>query len=176
MTSPTYVIRPEAPDHNPAIDDLHATCFGPGRHTKAAFRVREGSAPVHSLSFVALNGPGLIGSVRHTAIRIGTTEAMLLGPLAVHPTYAGKGAGRALVRASLEAAAAQFVSFVVLVGDLPYYGPLGFARVAPGSILFPAPVDPSRVLVARPGDHQKAAPSGPVVAVGGVVEAYKETG
>ncbi len=175
MTSPIYAIRPEAPDHEPPIDHLHAVCFGPGRHVKAAFRVREGSEPVRSLSFVALNGPGLIGSVRYTAITIGTTEAMLLGPLAVHPTYSGKGAGRALVRASLEAAAAQFVSFVVLVGDLPYYGPLGFAPVAPGSIGFPAPVDPARVLVARPGGHKKTLPGGVVAAVGGVAEAYKDT-
>ncbi|MEM1045798.1 MAG: N-acetyltransferase [Pseudomonadota bacterium] len=175
MTLSNFAIRPEAPDHQSAIDHLHAACFGPGRHVKAAFQVREGTEPVRSLSFVALNGPGLIGSVRYTAITIGTTEAMLLGPLAVHPIYAGKGAGRALMRASLEAAAAQFVSFVVLVGDLPYYEPFGFSQVAPGSIRFPAPVDPARVLAARPGGHQKALPSGAVAALSSVAEAYRDT-
>jgi predicted N-acetyltransferase YhbS len=42
---------------------------------------------------------------------------------------------------------------VLLVGDEPYYGPLGFTRLAPGAIKLPAPVDPMRVLVAglQPG-------------------------
>ena len=40
--------------------------------------------------------------------------------------------------------------FVLLVGDEPYYGPLGFARTVPGAIQFPGPVDPNRVLLHCP--------------------------
>ena len=35
----------------------------------------------------------------------------------------------------------------ILVGDPPYYQPLGFEKVAYGALTFPGPVDPNRVLV-----------------------------
>jgi predicted N-acetyltransferase YhbS len=35
---------------------------------------------------------------------------------------------------------------VLLVGDEPYYGRMGFLRTASGRITFPGPVDPARVL------------------------------
>jgi predicted N-acetyltransferase YhbS len=37
---------------------------------------------------------------------------------------------------------------VLLVGDEPYYGPLGFARLPPYAVTLPGPVDPARVLIA----------------------------
>jgi predicted N-acetyltransferase YhbS len=43
-------------------------------------------------------------------------------------------------------------NFVLLVGDPPYYVPLGFVPVKPGAIRFPRPVDPARVLVYSPDD------------------------
>ena len=36
---------------------------------------------------------------------------------------------------------------MILVGDPPYYGPLGFEKVAWNALAFPGPVDPARVLV-----------------------------
>ncbi len=36
---------------------------------------------------------------------------------------------------------------MILVGDPPYYGPLGFEKVAYNALAFPGPVDPNRVLV-----------------------------
>jgi predicted N-acetyltransferase YhbS len=88
-----------------------------------------------------------------TPIRIGHEPALLLGPLAVHPDFAKKGTGRALVRATLNAARIDGHRLVLLVGDEPYYGPLGFARVDPAKVTLPGPVDPRRVLIAelRPG-------------------------
>jgi predicted N-acetyltransferase YhbS len=42
---------------------------------------------------------------------------------------------------------------VLLVGDEPYYGRLGFRRIPWGQITIPGPVDPNRLLAAelRPG-------------------------
>ncbi len=34
----------------------------------------------------------------------------------------------------------------LLVGDEPYYARVGFARLPPGRVKFPGPVDPGRVL------------------------------
>jgi predicted N-acetyltransferase YhbS len=83
-----------------------------------------------------------------TPITIGGRPALLLGPLAVVPEHKGRGAGKALVRKALDAARAHGHRVVMLVGDLPYYGPLGFTFLGRDVITLPAWVDPDRVLVA----------------------------
>ena len=52
-----------------------------------------------------------------------------------------------LVRKCVEAASATGAGFVLLVGDEPYYGPLGFLRVSPGRVGLPGPVAPHRLLL-----------------------------
>lgn len=47
---------------------------------------------------------------------------------------------------SLEAAEKGGAPLVMLVGDEPYYGPLGFRRVPRGQISMPRPVDLARIL------------------------------
>jgi len=153
MTACPFSFRPELPEDDAEIDILHAQAFGPGRFVRAAFRLREGVPHAPDLSFVATLDGALVASVRLTPITIGGRPALLLGPLAVKPPHKGRGAGKRLVRAALEAAREGGHSVVLLVGDEPYYGPLGFARLARHAISLPAPVDPDRVLVAglRPG-------------------------
>jgi len=86
----------------------------------------------------------------------------LLGPLAVIPEYKGRGAGRTLMMECMNAAANQDVDYVLLVGDAPYYGPFGFKPVPVGSIRFPAPVDPARVLLADLRTLKSHLPTGAV--------------
>jgi predicted N-acetyltransferase YhbS len=153
MTTPEFSYRLEQEADGATIDTLHDVTMGPGRFARAAFRLREG-VPYHpNLSFVATVNGLIVGSVRMTPILIGGRPALLLGPLAVHPDHKGQGAGRTLVRLALHAARSAAHKVVMLVGDEPYYGPLGFTRLAPGAITLPAPVDPLRVLVAglQPG-------------------------
>ena len=50
------------------------------------------------------------------------------------------------MKSGIEAARAQGHAGIVLVGDEPYYVRVGFARIAPGRIHFPGPVDPERIL------------------------------
>ena len=83
-----------------------------------------------------------------TPISVGGINGYLLGPLATDPAYRNLGAGKALVREVTQMALARGDGgFVLLVGDPPYYGPLGFAPTRSGAIVFPGPVDPARVLV-----------------------------
>lgn len=145
-------IQPELPQDNSSIDILHEVTFGPGRFARTAFRLREGVPHDMSLSFTAWQDGGLIGSVRLTPVAVGGTAGQLLGPLAVLPAHKNKGTGKALVAASVAAAREAGHRFVMLVGDEPYYGPLGFRRVPFGSVLFPGPVDPNRILVADLAD------------------------
>jgi predicted N-acetyltransferase YhbS len=137
----------ERPDDAQAIDRLHERAFGPGRFARTAFRLREGVEPRLDLSFVARVSSMIVGSNRMTPIRIGSAPALLLGPLTVEPAFRSLGIGMALMGASLEAAEASGAGLVILVGDEPYYGRIGFRRVEPGRVTLPGPVDPRRLLV-----------------------------
>lgn len=137
---------PENPAHDIEIEAINAEAFGPARFTRAAHFIREGGPHDVSLSFVALMGGIVVGSVRLTPVVIGTTQALLLGPLAVRPEWKKRGIGGTLMRMSMEAAEKAGHRLVILVGDEPYYGPFGFKMVQPGSIVMPAPVDPRRML------------------------------
>jgi predicted N-acetyltransferase YhbS len=57
------------------------------------------------------------------------------------------------VRDGMEAARADGLGLVLLVGDEPYYARLGFVRVPAGHIALPGPVNPQRLLAVelRPG-------------------------
>lgn len=163
--SPNVLNRPVAPADLPIIAKLHARVFGPGRFTRSAYRVREGVAPVSRYCRTAFLDGRMIAAVRFTEIAIGGVErALLLGPLAVDPEFAGKGFGRKLIGEALEAAKADGIRLVVLVGDEPYYGRFGFRPVPPGQITLPGPVDAHRLLAAELEPGALASYRGGVVA------------
>jgi predicted N-acetyltransferase YhbS len=149
---PAFVweIRLEAPSEAAAVEALNAEAFGPGRFAKSAYRLREGVAPIASLSFVAVERVGsadvLRGSVRFWPIRVGGHEELLLGPLAVRGDQRGRGIGIGLMQAGLDAARKGPWRGVLLVGDEPYYTRVGFSRLPPGRVKFPGPVDQNRIL------------------------------
>lgn len=152
MTELSISLLPETPADDAAIERLIARTFGPGRYARTAFRLRENNPHRHDLSFTAYIGTMLVGSVRLTPILIGTVPALLLGPLTVEPPFRSHGIGRRLVERALEAAKAALAQegaarLVLLVGDEPYYGRMGFLRVPRGQVSLPGPVDPARVLV-----------------------------
>jgi len=130
------------------VEGLQALAFGPGRFARAAFRVRERFPHDKSLSLISEIDGLRVSSVWMTPISLSGVNGYLLGPLATDPAYRNKGAGRLLVREVCRMALARGQgSFVLLVGDEPYYGPLGFRHTRMGAIRFPGPVDPARVLV-----------------------------
>jgi predicted N-acetyltransferase YhbS len=149
LTDIVLTILPEQADDDLAIEKLYERTFGPGRFARSAYRLREGVPHKRSLSFTARIGTLLVGSVRLTPIRIGKTPALLLGPLTVEPPFREHGIGKALIEASLDAARAAGDKIILLVGDEPYYGRLGFQKVPRGKVKLPGPVDPARVLVAE---------------------------
>ena len=53
-------------------------------------------------------------------------------------------------------------SFVILIGDEPYYARVGFQKTERGSIQLPGPVDPARILIADLTDDLKEQPKGRV--------------
>jgi predicted N-acetyltransferase YhbS len=141
----------EQPADAPLVEQLVLRAFGPGRYAKAAERLREGREPIHALSFVAWDSGRLVGCASQWAVTVGGAPAIFFGPVAVDPAWRSQGLGAALTERCCEAAAAAGHDVIVLVGDMPFFGPLGFAP-AP-NVRMPGPVDQRRVLARalRPG-------------------------
>ena len=141
------VIRREEARDTAAADAIVAAAFGPGRFAKSAYRLREGVAGVTELSFVAEEGTRIVGTVRYWPVMIGGQAALMLGPIAIVADRQGQGIALALMQTSLAEAKRLGNRAVVLVGDEPYYGRAGFARIKPpGRITMPGPVDGARLL------------------------------
>ncbi|TWD54355.1 putative N-acetyltransferase YhbS [Agrobacterium vitis] len=137
----------EDASHDAIIELINAEAFGPGRFVKAAARIREQGPHERALSFVCADAGETIASVRMTPVLAGDVKGHMLGPLAVRPSHKCLGIGRELVRIAIEAARRAGSEAVILVGDPPYYMPLGFEKVSYKALDFPGPVDASRVLV-----------------------------
>jgi predicted N-acetyltransferase YhbS len=131
------------------IEELLDKSFGIDRRTKTSYRLREGNSPVAGLSLVIRDKEvGISGAISFWPLKIGTrgTDALLLGPMAVHPERQNLGIGLALMREGLGRARAIGHALVILVGDEPYYARVGFARLPENRLLLPGPVDPKRSL------------------------------
>ncbi|HUZ13198.1 MAG TPA: N-acetyltransferase [Caulobacteraceae bacterium] len=140
-------IAAERREDAPCVERLILRVLGPGRLAKSAERLREGRAPLLQLSFVAWSGAEAVGCVRQWAVSIGGRAAILLGPFAVDPAWRGQGVGAALIGRACEGARDAGHALILLVGDEPYYGPLGFSAPPAARVLMPGPVDQRRVLV-----------------------------
>jgi len=127
------------------VEALYDLCFAPGREALSSYRLREGVPPVAALSTVAVDPDGIIGgAIRFWPVRVGDSPALLLGPIAVHPTRQGEGLGAGLMRDTLDRARRLGWTRVLLVGDAPYYARFGFTRL--DGVEMPPPTNPARVL------------------------------
>jgi predicted N-acetyltransferase YhbS len=135
----------EDPEDRWEVEALFDLCFAPGREALSSYRLRDGVPPVRDLCIVARDDLGILaGAIRFWPVRVGRHEALLLGPVAVHPTRQGEGLGAALIREGLARAEAARWPRTMLVGDAPYYGRFGFRRLE--GVEMPPPTNPDRVL------------------------------
>jgi len=111
----------------------------------SSYRLRDDVDPVSELSLTARDPDGILGgAIRFWPVHVGAHDALLLGPVAVHPTRQGEGLGGLLIRGSLNRAARMGWDRVLLVGDAPYYARFGFDKLA--DVEMPPPTNPARVL------------------------------
>ena len=140
-----YQLTPETSADYWEVEGLYDTCFAPGREALSSYRLRDGVPSVSGLSHVARDQDGILsGAIRYWPVRIGVDAALLLGPVAVHPTRQGEGLGRALIEQSLDHAAPLGWTRVMLVGDASYYCRYGFSLLS--GVIMPPPTNPARVL------------------------------
>lgn len=131
------------------VEWLYDLAFAPGRRALSSYQLREGVPQVADLSLIARDDLGVLGgAIRYWPVKIGAAEApaLLLGPVAVHPTRQGEGLGALLLGETLAKARAGGWRRVVLVGDEPYYRRFGFSRDAARALAFPPPTNPARLL------------------------------
>ena len=144
-----FRVMRERPGDEAEVEWLFDTAFAPGRTALSSYRLREGVEPVRELCLVARDDyDAVAGAIRLWPVRLGAqgAPALLLGPVAVHPTRQGEGLGAILMTEALDRARAAGWTRVVLVGDEPYYRRFGFTAEAARGIEFPPPTNPRRIL------------------------------
>lgn len=144
-------LAPETPQDAWEIEYLLDTAFAPGRTALSSYRLREGVAPVAPLCLTARDDDvtgALAGCIRYWPVSVGegAWPALLLGPVAIHPTRQGEGVGARLILESLDRAVENGWHRVILVGDEPYYSRFGFTRAVGRALDFPPPTNPNRLL------------------------------
>ncbi len=145
-----FTIKPEPAALTADVERMLDFVFGPTRFDKASYLFRDGVDPVPELSYVAMLGDDVVGTIRYWPIHVGPTNhpALLLGPLGITPRLAGKGIGRTLTFRTLEVAAEMGHDLVLLVGDVDYYKRFGFVPATPHGFVMPGEKRPERLQVA----------------------------
>lgn len=135
-----------------AIEQLLDLRFGPARHGRTAYRLRDGVAAIAPLCVVARDGDTLIGSAQCWPLRVRGLDGVcvplvLLGPVAVALSHERLGLGSALTSAALARADAGGFAPQMLIGDAGFYGRFGFVAGAGEEWQLPGPVDRARLLL-----------------------------
>jgi predicted N-acetyltransferase YhbS len=141
-----FAIRTERASDGVAREALLDACFGASRQQRTCQRLRDGRAPAEGLSFSAVSGGRLVGTIRLWHVNAGGAPALVLGPLAVDPSCRGLGIGAALVHHALAAARALGHGAVILLGDAPYYGRFGFSARKTAELTLPGWFERDRLL------------------------------
>ena len=144
-----FRILKETPQDSAEVEFLYDLAFAPGRAALSSYRLRDGVEPVPGLSLVARDEYEMLaGAIRYWPVRVGEARhpALLLGPVAVHPTRQGEGLGALLITESLHRALGLGWTRVILVGDEPYYRRFGFTREVGRGLDYPPPTNPDRLL------------------------------
>lgn len=138
-----------------AVINLLDKAFGSDRVQKSSYKLRETCQKIDDLSYIIVqkdhqNQQIVVASIAYWSLNVAGVNALLLGPLAVDPTKQGEGFGQSLmsktIKLAQKSAQQKAWKFIILIGDLDYYAKIGFKRVPIGSIDYPQPTDPRRIL------------------------------
>ena len=130
------VVRPERPCERREVEELTRAAFWnvyrPGCCEHYLLHVMRGAAAfIRELDYVAECGGRIAGHIAYTRSKIalacgGAVETATFGPLSVLPEFQRRGIGGALVRRTLDEAAALGFRAAVIYGDPAYYSRFGF--------------------------------------------------
>lgn len=145
MQATEYTLATEVADDWWEVEALYDLSFAPGRSALSSYRLRDDVDPILELCLTARDGDGVLaGAVRNWPVRVGEHQAVLLGPIAVHPTRQGEGLAALLMWRCIDLARSLEWERMFLVGDAPYYGRFGFKKLE--NVEMPPPTNPDRLL------------------------------
>ncbi|RST18293.1 GNAT family N-acetyltransferase [Streptomyces sp. WAC05374] len=126
---PRWRTRPETDADTGAVRALNTAAFGTDAEARLVDELRrDRSAWLPGLSYVAEAPDGTVAAYALvTRCRVGDEPAAALAPVAVAPAHQRQGAGRAVVRAVLDAARLAGERLVLVLGHPEYYPAFGFA-------------------------------------------------
>ncbi len=125
------LVRDEKERDRSEVHALNLAAFDTPTEAVLVDRLRKEAQPV--ISMIALDGERVVGHIMFSPVTLSGHEDLRiagLGPMAVEPTYQGKGLGSALVRAGLKRCKEQGYGAVVVLGHPEYYPRFGFAPAA----------------------------------------------
>ncbi|MCP1471339.1 putative N-acetyltransferase YhbS [Sphingobium sp. OAS761] len=111
-----------------AIERVLDAAFGPDRHGRTAYAIRDGMSWLPELSFAALDEDGgLIGTLQSWPVALVLEDGarmplIMVGPVAVLPDRQMGGHGRAMMDAVVATARARATEPLMMIGDPEYYG------------------------------------------------------
>ena len=141
------MIREEKKSDNKKIFLLEEDVLGPGRYARPSFRLRENLEPNIKYSKVYSQGQKIIGSIRYFNCKIQRNDGLMLGPLIVDQKFKGRGIGKELVNKSISGINQKNIDFIILIGELDYYGQFGFEANA--NIYFSLNVRKEKILLKK---------------------------
>ncbi|WP_318209682.1 MULTISPECIES: bifunctional class I SAM-dependent methyltransferase/N-acetyltransferase [unclassified Streptomyces] len=129
---PRWRTRPEAAGEASAVRPLVAAAFGSEAEAELVDALRrDPDAWLPGLSYVAEAPDGSIAAhALITRCLVDGAPAAALAPVAVAPAYQRTGAGKAVVRAVLDAARLRGEPLVLVLGHPEYYPKFGFVRAS----------------------------------------------
>ena len=134
------------------VEQLLDRAFGPDRHGRTAYKVRDGTQWLPALSFAALDAEEmLVATIQVWPVALSDDgrrhPLLMVGPVAVVPERQGEGFGVALMAALADALGDDGALPQVLIGDPEYYERFGFVAAPTQGWSLPGPYEKHRLLV-----------------------------
>ncbi|MET9854852.1 bifunctional class I SAM-dependent methyltransferase/N-acetyltransferase [Streptomyces sp. NPDC006450] len=155
-------VRPEADGDAAAVHALHSAAFGTPAEADLVDALRADGSWLPGLSYVAEGPDGSIAAhALLTRCEVDGVAALALAPVAAAPALQRSGAGSAVVRALLAAAAERGEKLVLVLGHPEYYARFGFVPASRFGIGAPFEV-PDEAMMALVLDDSVPVPAGTI--------------
>ncbi len=147
---PVHTVLPIGKVDPEAVEALLDVAFGTDRHTRTAYRLREGCAALPELSRAVVDAGDLIATIQCWPVALDADDGhrhalTLVGPVAVRPDRQRDGLGRLLMTAMIDSVGPD--APLMLIGDPEYYERFfGFTARHTGQWRLPGPFEPRRLL------------------------------
>ncbi|WP_327257755.1 bifunctional class I SAM-dependent methyltransferase/N-acetyltransferase [Streptomyces sp. NBC_01244] len=157
-----WSVRPEADGDAAAVHALNSAAFGTPAEADLVDALRADGSWLPGLSYVAEGPDGSIAAhALLTRCEVDGAAALALAPVAAAPALQRSGAGSAVVRALLAAAAERGESLVLVLGHPDYYARFGFVPASRFGIRAPFEV-PDEAMMALVLDDSVPVPAGTI--------------